>query len=338
MDINPTVDILVKTPLLTDRVVDETVRASLNWNVRQLKEHLARVIPRNPSPDSQKLILCGKILPDSAVLKECFSSVPSGSLPVLHLVWRPATTVPSTTLTAIPAVRNDGLRQRNQRIQNAGENSFTTFAAPASLSAAYTPDEVQMAQYFQMYNAYIQQYYYSQMSMFPPGIPYQHLPSPHVPQALAVPQPNHRPAEPERIPQVVMNAAQGGNVINEDEVGRRDAFDWFYTCFRLVALIVAIYVSSSTSRFFWAFTMVSIILLFNTVRDFVQWRARHQRQQREAERANQVNAVEGQEGEGNAQAEVVAPPVNPGLFSTAVNIVVGFITSLVPENVAQIIN
>lgn len=195
MDINATVDILVKTPLLTDKVGDETVQAPLSWNVRQLKEHLARVIPKNPSPESQKLILSGKILSDSAVLRECFSSVPTGSLPILHLVWRPTNSAPSTTLSTSPTVENEGLRQRTQAPHSNEGNAFGSYAAPASFAGAFTPDQVQMAQYFQMYNAYMQQYYYSQMPMFSHGLSQQVPASPVAPAVAPIPPVNNPPVE-----------------------------------------------------------------------------------------------------------------------------------------------
>ena len=147
-------------------------------------------------------------------------------------------------------------------------------------------------------------------------------------------------------PQIVMNA-QGGAAMADGNHGgdQRDAFDYMYIGFRVLALLFAVYFSSSASRFFSAFTMLSVFLLFNTLRDFRRWRERQNRRNNPAEApaANPqpvappadegviapVNAENaGQEG---APPVAAVPEPEAGLLSTVLSLVVGFITSLVPD-------
>lgn len=358
--------IIVKTPLSTDGKDDFTMDIQSNWTVRQLKDSVARDSLTKPKVDDMKLIFSGCILSDHAFLRDCFRSVAPGTCPVVHLVCKPISPViPSVAASTSASNPQEDLRRRDVPLavpaaQPGGSDAWT----PQAAAALPTYDQAYMAQYYQNYQAYVAQYMYSQMVMnsaMAPDVSFAHLPN-GTPGGIGaniirMNQPggfgvaNHAGvAEMQAGPgaggaghqQVVMNA-QGGAAIVEGEGEQRDAFDMAYMGFRLVALLCAIYFSSSTSRFFSAFTMLSIFLLFNTIRDFRRWRERHMRRNAEAGQEPMGNPVpvDGQvggqalPGEPHAENAASAVPepvaVEPGLFSTVFTLVAGFFTSLVPD-------
>ncbi|OQV23472.1 hypothetical protein BV898_02591 [Hypsibius exemplaris] len=360
--------VLVKTPLSADGKEDLTVEIPASWTVRQLKQRLSEVLPKKTNPDDQRLIFSGSLLADGRLLKECFRSVEPGSCPVVHLVCKPAASIPSP-MASIPEVEtlSEGLHHRNVPQSATSAAYVNPWMAPAA-SMNFDPNH--MAQYYQNYQAYLQQYMYSQYHHLNPAMLHHHQ-APHFPHLLhnmtpgqanllqMNPQPagfgdaqhihNHNGRAPEapaaRDPQVVVNAHGGA----ENDAGdQRDAFDYVYIGFRLCALLFVVYLSSSATRFFSVFTMLSVFLFFNTLRDFRRWRERQLRRNAEAAAAAAAPVVPPAEravpvaGEGAGAGENVQnvaqpgeapPPAEPeaGLLTTVLSLVVGFITSLVPD-------
>lgn len=62
-----------------------------------------------------------------------------------------------------------------------------------------------------------------------------------------------------RVNQDVQMNAQGGEILNEDELNR-DWLDWVYTIFRAVILLSVVYFYSSFSRF--VMVMVAMLVLY----------------------------------------------------------------------------
>jgi hypothetical protein len=352
--------ITIKMPFSAEGKEEFSTKALLSWNVKQLKEHLEKTLSSNPAPDSQKLILSGRILQDQLLLKDCFKSVPKDCLPVLHLVCsRAVLESPCDNGGVSTPDSTEGLRHRN-----VSENS-QIFVNPQVPSAEAPPNYSspifdQQAMMFQMYQNYMQQYMMgfgdaSGAARFQlnTGVPFPAFPQPFLQHAapFAVPQfdpqPNHHhhpiiavvrghnmaniQADRAGLPPVGVNPQ-----INDDENNHWDLLDWGYMILRVLLLLGLVFFYSSTTRFFSAFTMLALFLVFNTIRDFRRWRERYIRQQRQAPDAAPPA------GENPAAANPAAGDAAPaqeeqhhGLISTVFNIVVGFVASLIPENVAQ---
>ncbi|XP_028814451.1 homocysteine-responsive endoplasmic reticulum-resident ubiquitin-like domain member 1 protein [Denticeps clupeoides] len=80
----PAMTLVVKTPngLQEDQIV---VGVDLSWTVADLKAHLSRVYPTHPAAKDQRLIYCGKLLPDHLPVRDAFRK--EDSMPTLHLVY-----------------------------------------------------------------------------------------------------------------------------------------------------------------------------------------------------------------------------------------------------------
>lgn len=78
------VTLVVKAP--NQKVADQTVECALNWTVRKLKEHLARVYPSNPTENQQKIIYSGRLLQDDVTLKEVLRPDEKETVHTVHLV------------------------------------------------------------------------------------------------------------------------------------------------------------------------------------------------------------------------------------------------------------
>lgn len=175
--------------------------------------------------------------------------------------------------------------------------------------------------------------------MYNPATPFTPLEPPPQPvhrhPVIAIMRGHHIANLPGALP---ANPHQPVNIqLQENDQGNRDFLDWAYISMRLVLFLCIIYLYSSTSRFFSAFTMLALFLLFNTIRDFRRWRERHARRQEAAQvPPPPADGVDAPVDDTTPQADGVVLPMEqqqPGLISTVVSIVTGFVTSLVPENI-----
>ncbi|KAM9854942.1 homocysteine-responsive endoplasmic reticulum-resident ubiquitin-like domain member 1 protein [Aulostomus maculatus] len=79
-----TISLLIKTPNQAQE--DQTVEGvQLTWTVKELKTHISAVYPSKPAESDQRLIYCGKLLPDHLHIRDLFRQ--TASIPTLHLVF-----------------------------------------------------------------------------------------------------------------------------------------------------------------------------------------------------------------------------------------------------------
>ncbi|KAJ7985507.1 hypothetical protein DPEC_G00352770 [Dallia pectoralis] len=164
------------------------------------------------------------------------------------------------------------------------------------------------------------------------------------PAALgANPAPNPIPDDRPANPNIQMNA-QGGAVLNEDELNR-DWLDWMYTVSRVAILLSIVYFYSSFSRF--AMVIGAMVMVYLHQAGWFPFRPdlQNQRQglvqQGQAERHQDLQEMEriideGLEDEdgdsGEEGLEDPAAPTSPhGFLATAWSFISTFIISLIPE-------
>ncbi|XP_055357685.1 homocysteine-responsive endoplasmic reticulum-resident ubiquitin-like domain member 1 protein [Paramacrobiotus metropolitanus] len=326
-----------------------------SWTILQLKKHLEDTLPRKPRAEAQKLIFGGRILTDDHLLKDCIKSVPKGFPPVLHLVHSRSQEETPTQHAAPDVTESDGLRQRH--VQQPAQE------APANTSShvppAWTPYQYGFGyndQMVQEYQNYIQSYMHHMSQAMPGmmpmpfntfGFPYQ-FPGPAAAQVTPAPAP-HPPNRAPAVAVVRIHRAQVAHVpavqeIGAEEVnapGHRDVLDWMYISLRVLLFVLIIFLYSSTARFFSAFAIFALVLLFNTVRDFRRWRERtRQQQQQQPPAAPPVpgaaeGAVDPAMAGNNADRSIInVTPNQPaqGFWGGCVNFVSGLLASLVPDN------
>ncbi|XP_026885417.2 homocysteine-responsive endoplasmic reticulum-resident ubiquitin-like domain member 1 protein [Electrophorus electricus] len=97
-----TISLVIKTPnqVHGDQLIEGV---DINWVVKDLKNHLAKVYPSKPAANEQRLIYSGKLLPDHLHIRDAFRE--TDVVPTLHLVcaYRPE---PASQLGARPKVRS----------------------------------------------------------------------------------------------------------------------------------------------------------------------------------------------------------------------------------------
>ncbi|KAL2084804.1 hypothetical protein ACEWY4_020322 [Coilia grayii] len=159
------------------------------------------------------------------------------------------------------------------------------------------------------------------------------------PAAAPAPAPEERPANPN----IQMNA-QGGPVLNEDELNR-DWLDWMYTVLRAAILLSIVYFYSSLGRFVMVIGAMLLVYLHQA-----GWFPFRQEQnpgaedppQEERDRHNDMQemerlmdeGVDEEDGESGEEAQEdganVGPPY-PGFLAAAWSFISTFFTSLIPE-------
>lgn len=82
--ISDLVTIIVKAP--NQQIADQTIQCSLSWSIKKLKNYLSEVYPSKPKLEEQKLIYSGKLLTDSAVLKDILRTFEGQENHTVHLV------------------------------------------------------------------------------------------------------------------------------------------------------------------------------------------------------------------------------------------------------------
>ncbi|KAM4601555.1 homocysteine-responsive endoplasmic reticulum-resident ubiquitin-like domain member 2 protein isoform 2-T3 [Polymixia lowei] len=243
-------------------------------------------------------------------------------------------------------------------------------AANAPLHPMYMP--MQMLRWQQMYaRHYYMQYQAavaaSQLPGSSPPSPPGPAPSPHQParpnEAVQPPlgpnpAPNPLPENQPANPNIQMNA-QGGAVLNEDELNR-DWLDWLYTVSRAGVLLSIVYFYSSFSRFVMVVGAMLLVYLhqagwfpFRPEQQNPQGGERGGAPQEEAEQHQDIQEMErlmdegmeeddsGEEGGGGGQpedqanAQAAVPQQQPGFLTSAWSFISTFFTSLIPEGRPQ---
>ncbi|XP_069568069.1 homocysteine-responsive endoplasmic reticulum-resident ubiquitin-like domain member 2 protein isoform X2 [Brachyistius frenatus] len=174
-------------------------------------------------------------------------------------------------------------------------------------------------------------------------------PPPLGPNPAPNPLPENQPANP-----IQMNA-QGGAVLNDDELNR-DWLDWLYTVSRAGVLLSIVYFYSSFSRFVMVVGAMLLVYLhqvgwfpFRPEQQNVRGEEGGGAPQEEAERHQDIHEMErlmdegmedddsGEEGGGGAEDQEAAAAVlpEPNFFTTAWSFISTFFTSLIPEGRPQ---
>lgn len=268
------VTLVIRAP--NQKYGDQTINCFQNWTVEKLKAHLADVYPSKPSCKDQRLVYSGKLLLDHFTLKDVLRK--QDEYHMLHLVCTSRTppdspkpsanepqksaagptnsnsTTPQENGPSSPEETNNGVRQRPSvpsPLVFPGYMSSWSQSAPPTLQPYYHPMSLMWWQ-----QLYVQQYYIhchlmaASHHMRPDALPSQS--GPNTSQ-------NHRaPADRHGNAEVQMNA-QGGEVLNDDELNR-DWLDWVYTFSRAAILLSIVYFYSSFSRF--VMVLIAMVVLY----------------------------------------------------------------------------
>ncbi|KAJ8273181.1 hypothetical protein GJAV_G00098580 [Gymnothorax javanicus] len=196
---------------------------------------------------------------------------------------------------------------------------------------------------------YAQHYYMQYQAAVASSAQTLHHDRPSTPNVSPAPQPilPNNPVQEERLPNanVQMNA-QGGAVLNEDELNR-DWLDWVYTVSRAAVLLGIVYYYSSFSRF--VMVMGAMLLLYLHQAGWFPFRpefdqqnlggganpeeleAEPHREIQEMERIMDEGLEEGEETSGEEGSEGPNNGPQPGFLSSAWSFIMTFFTSLIPE-------
>ncbi|XP_067093897.1 homocysteine-responsive endoplasmic reticulum-resident ubiquitin-like domain member 2 protein isoform X1 [Osmerus mordax] len=268
---------------------------------------------------------------------------------------------------------DDGLRHRRGFPQSGPHNPTSTggmqwpdgtrYPLHGRLAAGTNPHPIYMPMqvlwWQQMYaRHYYMQYQAAVAASQPPSANLPSLPSPspspqpvqpnEAPPPLG-PNPAPNPIQEDRPvnPNIQMNA-QGGPVMNEDEVNR-DWLDWMYTVSRAAILVSIVYFYSSFSRF--VMVMGAMLLVYLHQAGWFPFRPEFQNPRaggvgarggvvaprEEADRHQDIQEMErimdeGMEEEGDSDGQEDEAAVRqPGFLSSAWSFISTFFTSLIPE-------
>lgn len=282
------VTLVIRAP--NQKYNDQTINCFQNWTVEKLKAHLSDVYPSKPSSKDQRLVYSGKLLLDHLTLKDVLRK--QDEYHMLHLVC-PSRTPPSSPKpprshgnkpqenSAGPAApqnanspsvsaqdgqsstaeSSDGLRQRagpfpNHQMYPQFMHSWSQYSQqstpPTNMPSYYNPMTLMWWQ-----QLYARQYYMHYQLLAASS---QHLrPDQPLTQSNQPDPLSQRPQVDRRgNPEVQMNA-QGGEILNEEELNR-DWLDWVYTFSRAAILLSIVYFYSSFSRF--VMVMMAMLVLY----------------------------------------------------------------------------
>ncbi|XP_073534333.1 homocysteine-responsive endoplasmic reticulum-resident ubiquitin-like domain member 2 protein isoform X3 [Phyllobates terribilis] len=356
---NP-VTLVIKAP--NQKYDDQTINCFLEWTVEKLKSHLSKVYPSKPLTKDQRLVYSGKLLLDHLRLKDVLrkNSEHSGSSPSVS-------TSCDMSSTASNSRNEENLRHRHNppmytdamhnhsflyNRQPSVEN-LPAQAAPAGFPvySAFTP--LQLMWWQQIYaRQYYMQYQAAASSQETPGNAVAQPPATPTINSDR-PPPNPPRAAPNVAPEVNQNVqmnAQGGPVMNEEDINR-DWLDWMYTVSRAAILLSIVYFYSSFSRF--VMVMGAMILVYMHQAGWFPFRqedgqpqARDEAGDVNPDRVNNNDLLEMErrmdEGVQEDAAEERgddAPEVEPpGLVASAWSFITTFFTSLIPEGPPQVVN
>ncbi|XP_072316723.1 homocysteine-responsive endoplasmic reticulum-resident ubiquitin-like domain member 2 protein [Eucyclogobius newberryi] len=386
------VTLVIKAP--NQKYEDQTINCFRNWTVERLKSHISNVYPSKPLSKDQRLVYSGQLLQDHVQLRDvlrkhdeyhmmhlvCASRSPPSS-PQAHSAAPSASSESSSSSSpnqeASPSSEAaDGLRYRGGLPQYnvpgvpqwpGGAQVPLQGALPGSMPPhpAYMPMQVLWWQQMYARHYYMQYQAAIAASQTPsPSAPSGPSPSPPQPEPAVQPPlgPNPLPEPPPAVnPNIQVNAniqmnAQGGAVLNEDELNR-DWLDWLYTVSRAGVLLSIVYFYSSFSRFVMVLGAMLLVYLhqagwFPFRAEQQQARAERGAAQAEADRQQDMqdmerlmdegleegNPEEGDPEEGPSErdgATAATPAPEPGFLTTAWAFISTFFTSLIPEGRPQ---
>ncbi|XP_033981157.1 LOW QUALITY PROTEIN: homocysteine-responsive endoplasmic reticulum-resident ubiquitin-like domain member 2 protein [Trematomus bernacchii] len=364
--------LVIKAP--NQKYVDQTINCYQNWTVEKLKAHLSDVYPSKPSSKDQRLVYSGKLLLDHFTLKDvlrkqdeyhmlhlvCASRTPPSSpKPLRSRVNKPQESPAGPTPlqnSASPPIgqqsqsstgeSSDGLTQRAgtfpyhqmyPQFMHSWNQYSPQSTPPTNMPAYYNPMTLMWWQ-----QLYARQYYMHYQYLAASS---QHLrpdqPSPHSNQPDPLSQ---RPQADRRgNPEVQMNA-QGGEILNEDELNR-DWLDWVYTFSRAAILLSIVYFYSSFSRF--VMVMMAMLVLYLHQAGWFPFNLENELQlpganqdDLEGEQQNQdfqeMEGVldDGSDDDGESGEEAAEDPnsaPHAGFLSSTWSFIITFFMSLIPE-------
>jgi len=255
--------------------------------------------------------------------------------------------------TAAPLIAAAGLQQPVQQ-EWVTNGQFPVWANEAGVADPLTQQLLWWQQtYAQQYWAQYMHYLSNGPNLQSTTAPTPATTSSSVPQvppqpAVAAADVEARPPQPEaqRRPPL---AAVGGVAQDEDEEaglrGARDWLDWIYIASRLAILLGVMYYYSSLSRFVLVTLIVAGIYLYQKAiyqrRDNLANLQANRNENREVnnnagqdppvEAAAEGPIAEEPEAPVNADIAEAAAAVTPTAFNVAINLLIGFFTSLIPE-------
>ncbi|XP_019220565.1 homocysteine-responsive endoplasmic reticulum-resident ubiquitin-like domain member 2 protein isoform X2 [Oreochromis niloticus] len=356
------VTLVIKAP--NQKYEDQTINCFLNWTVEKLKSHISSVYPSKPLSKDQRLVYSGMLLQDHLQLRDvlrkqdeyhmmhlvCTSHSPPGS----PMPRSPSSTTASDSSSSESAGSISPATTPNQESQSASSSSSSS--DPASFDGLrYRGGFTQYPQS----TAGVPQCQAAVAASQPPSTspPSSPTPSPHQPaQPNAVQPPLGPNAAPNALPEnqppnpIQMNA-QGGAVLNDDEMNR-DWLDWLYTLSRVAVLLSIVYFYSSFSRF--VMVVGAMLLVYLHQAGWFPFRPEQQNlrgggrvPQEEAERHQDIQEMErlmdegmedddsGEDGGGRAEdqgrAAAAAGLREPSFITVAWSFISTFFTSLIPE-------
>ncbi|XP_059206580.1 homocysteine-responsive endoplasmic reticulum-resident ubiquitin-like domain member 2 protein [Centropristis striata] len=355
---------------------DQTINCCQNWTVEKLKAHLSDVYPSKPSSKDQRLVYSGKLLLDHFTLKDVLRR--QDEYHMLHLVCASRTPPSSPKL---PRSRSNKPQEDSAGptpLQNS--TSPSTGQQTASSTGESSNGLRQRAgpfPYHQMYPQFMHSW-----NQYPPqSTPPTNMPAYYNPmtlmwwqqlyarqyymhyQLLAASSQNLRPDQPSihlnqpdplsqrpqadrrGNPEVQMNA-QGGEILNEEDLNR-DWLDWVYTFSRAAILLSIVYFYSSFSRFVMVMMAMLVLYLhqagwfpFNLENELQLPGDRANQDDMEAELQNhdlqEMEGVldDGSDDDGDSGEEGVEDPnsgPNAGFLSSTWSFIITFFMSLIPE-------
>lgn len=121
------VTIIVKAP--NQQIADQTIKCHLNWSIKKLKDYLSQVYPSKPKLEEQKLIYSGKLLTDTAILKDVLRTYEGQENHTVHLVCaskmntqktvkKPTPRSDSTDSTSSHSSNTQAVNQENDHTQS----------------------------------------------------------------------------------------------------------------------------------------------------------------------------------------------------------------------------
>ncbi|XP_029022170.1 homocysteine-responsive endoplasmic reticulum-resident ubiquitin-like domain member 2 protein [Betta splendens] len=375
------VTLVIRAP--NQKYGDQTINCLQDWTVEKLKAHLSDVYPSKPSSKDQRLVYSGKLLLDHFTLKDVLRK--QDEYHMLHLVCASRTPPsspkpprsrsnkpqesPSSPAHAENSIRSsagqhsrspseessDGLRQRAGhlpqhqmylQLMHSWSQYSSQLTPPPNMPAYYNPLTLMWWQ-----QLYARQYYMHYQLLAASS---QHLrpDQPSTQPEQQDPLTQRPPADHRGNPEVQMNA-QGGEILNEEELNR-DWLDWVYTFSRAAILLSIVYFYSSFSRFVMVLMAMLVLYLhqagwfpFNLENELQLPGDRANQDDMEGEPQNHdLQEMEGvmddgsddERESGEEGAEEANSGPHAGFLSSTWSFIITFFMSLIPEGLPNAAN
>lgn len=366
--------LVIKAP--NQKYDDQTINCNQNWTVEKLKAHLSDVYPSKPSSKDQRLVYSGKLLLDHLTLKDILRK--QDEYHMLHLVCA-SRTPPSSPK---PPRSRSNKPQESSASPTASQSSNSTGQVAPGENSDWLRQQAGAFPYHHMYSQFMHSWN-QQMATAPINMPSYYSPMTFMwwqqlyarqyymhYQLLAASSQQLRPEQPSAQssqtdplsqrpqagrhgnPEVQMNA-QGGEILNEDELNR-DWLDWVYTFSRAAILLSIVYFYSSFSRF--VMVMMAMLVLYLHQAGWFPFNLENELQlpgdhpnQEEMEGDPQHQDIQDVDGvnddasddDGESGEEVVEDPnsaPNAGFLSSTWSFIITFFMSLIPEGPQNVAN